>query len=292
MKLLAKFNLILGVVFLAGFLITGWVAHDFLQDNAKKDVTRQARLMMEAARSVRDYTTNQVKPLLQKEQLRLDQFLPQTVPAFSAVETFAYLRSAYPDYTYREATLNPTNLRDRATDWEADVINAFRNNPSKSEIVGERSTPTGQAYYLAKPMRAVAPCLECHDSPQRAPAAMIRQYGPSNGFGWHGNEVVAAQIVTVPESLPVEMADRSFRTLMTSIGLIFLSCLALLDLVLVMMVVRPLRNLSAQADRISTGDMSIPELRATGKDEIAILAGSFNRMRRSLERALKMLEGE
>jgi protein-histidine pros-kinase len=121
---------------------------------------------------------------------------------------------------------------------------------------------------------------------------MIRQYGNANGFGWHGNEIVAAQIVTVPESLPVEMADASFRTLMTSIGLIFLCCLALVDVMLVMIVVRPLRRLSAQADQISTGDMSIPELQATGKDEIAILAGSFNRMRRSLERALKMLEGE
>src|ERR1035438_6344446 len=150
MKLLAKFNLILGLVFVAGFLITGVVANDFLQDNARHDVTRQARLMMEAARSVRDYTTNQIKPLLNQEQERINQFLPQTVPAFSAIETFAYMRSAYPDYTYREATLNPTNLRDRATDWEADIINAFRNNTAQREILGERATPSGRAIYLAK----------------------------------------------------------------------------------------------------------------------------------------------
>ena len=43
------------------------------------------------------------------------------------------------------------------------------------------------------------------------------------------------------------------------------------------------------ADQISTGQMDMPELPVRGKDEIAILAGSFNRMRRSLERALKML---
>jgi protein-histidine pros-kinase len=45
------------------------------------------------------------------------------------------------------------------------------------------------------------------------------------------------------------------------------------------------------ADQISVGQMDMPELPVTGKDEIAVLAGSFNRMRRSLERALKMLEG-
>jgi len=44
------------------------------------------------------------------------------------------------------------------------------------------------------------------------------------------------------------------------------------------------------ADEISLGRMDVPELAAGGKDEIAVLAGSFNRMRRSLERALEMLK--
>ena len=290
MKLLAKFNLILGLVFAAGFAITGVVANAFLQQSARTDVTRQARLMMDAALSVRDYTTNQIKPLLDDEQTRLDKFLPQTVPGYSAIETFGYLHKDYPGYAYREATLNPTNLRDRATDWEADIVNSFRNNASQAEITGERATPTGMTYYLATPIRTKAPCLSCHSSPQFAPAAMIRQYGSANGFGWQGNEVVAAQIVSVPESIPAEIARRNLMTLMTSIGGIFLCSLAVLDIALVLVVVRPLRRLSAQADRISTGDMSVPELQASGKDEIAILAGSFNRMRRSLERALKMLE--
>lgn len=290
MKLLAKFNLILGLVFAAGFAITGVVAHDFLEDSAHKDVTRQARLMMDAALSVRNYTTEKIKPLLVEDQKRLDQFLPETVPSFSALTTFSYLHAKYPGYAYREATLNPTNLRDRATDWEADIINSFRNNASQKEIVGERPTPTGVSYYLAQPIRTTAPCLECHSSPEFAPAAMIRQYGTANGFGWQGNEVVGAQIVSVPESIPAEMASRSFRRLMTSIGVVFVFSLAVLDAALVLVVVRPLRRISVQADHISTGDMNVPELQASGKDEIAVLAGSFNRMRRSLERALKMLE--
>jgi HAMP domain-containing protein len=36
----------------------------------------------------------------------------------------------------------------------------------------------------------------------------------------------------------------------------------------------------------------VPELPVSGRDEISVLAGSFNRMRRSLESALKMLEGQ
>lgn len=35
------------------------------------------------------------------------------------------MRKSYPDYSYREATLKPTNLMDRANDWETDIISAI-----------------------------------------------------------------------------------------------------------------------------------------------------------------------
>ena len=248
------------------------------------------RLMMEAMQSARDYTTKQIKPLLENQQEHLRSFLPQTVPAFAATENFDYLRASYPDYAYKEATLNPTNLRDRAVDWEADIINTFRNHSGGAkELVGERDTPTGRSLYLARPIQANPPCLECHSAPRAAPAAMIRRYGPNNGFGWQANEIVGAQIVAVPMTLPVRMANEAFQRLATYLGGVFLASLLLLDLVLLFTVVRPLRRLSSMADQISVGKMDIPELPVRGKDEIAVLAGSFNRMRRSLDRALKML---
>src|SRR5580704_12795162 len=113
--------------------------------------------------SARDYTTHQIKPLLVTQQEHQWTFLPQTVPAFAATENFGYLRANYPDYAYKEATLNPTNPRDRAVDWEADIINSFRNHPAASkELWGERDTPTGRSLYLARPLQAGPPCLECH----------------------------------------------------------------------------------------------------------------------------------
>src|SRR5579863_5316162 len=292
MKLLPKFNLILGLVLGAGLAIAAFVSHQFLQNDAREEVLRQARLMMEAMRSARDYTTKEIKPLLVTQQEHQRSFLPQTVPAFASTENFNYLRASYPDYAYKEATLNPTNLRDRAVDWEADVINTFRNHPGGAkEVVGERDTPTGRALFLAQPIQAAPPCLECHSTPQAAPPAMIRRYGKNNGFGWQPEEIVGAQIVSVPMAIPVHMADQAFQTLVTYLAAVFLASLILLDIVLLFAVVRPLRRLSTMADQISVGKMEMAELPVRGKDEIAVLAGSFNRMRRSLERALKMLEG-
>jgi HAMP domain-containing protein len=291
MRLLAKFNLILGLVLGAGLAISAAVSHRFLQDSAREEVLRQARLMMEAMRSARDYTTKQIKPLLVNQQEHQRLFLPQTVPAFAATENFDYLRASYPDYAYKEATLNPTNLRDRAADWEADIIHTFRNRHTEAnEVVGERDTPTGRSLYLARPIQADPPCLECHSTPRAAPASMIRRYGSNNGFGWQPKEIIGAQIVSVPMAVPVRMANRAFQTLVISLGAVFAASLILLDLVLLFTVVRPLGKLSAMADQISVGQMDMPELPVRGRDEIAVLAGSFNRMRRSLERALKMLE--
>jgi protein-histidine pros-kinase len=291
MRLLAKFTLIFASVFGIGLAVVGYVAHGFLVQNARAQVIQQARLMMETAGSARSYTNQQIKPLLENQQAHIRTFLPETVPAFAATENFNYLHSKYPDYTYKEATLNPTNLRDRAVDWEADIINAFRNQPRNHELIGERQTPTGAALFLARPIAAApAPCLECHDTPAIAPAALIRHYGSQHGFGWKLNEIVGAQIVSVPEAVPLQLAETGFHTLMIDLAAIFLASLIALDLVIVLTVSRPVSNLSRMADEISLGKLDAPELPVNGKDEVAVLAGSFNRMRRSLVQAMRLLE--
>ena len=284
-----KFNLIFVLVFGAGLGVAGLLSWRFLQENARLQVMQQARLMMAAAFSARDYTTKQIKPLLVNNELHRMNFLPQTVPAYAAVESFGYMRGRYPDYTYKEATLNPTNLRDRATDWEADIVNDFRNHAGIQEVSGERDTATGSALFLARPISVAPPCLDCHDRADNAPPAMIRRYGSANGFGWRAGDVVGAQIVSVPMTVPVEMAERAFRGMVIYLAGIFVVTILLLNLLLLVTIIRPVASLSDMANQMSTGNMNVPELPVHGRDEIAVLAGSFNRMRRSLEQAFKML---
>ena len=141
MRLLTKFNLVLIVFFGAGGLIIAQLAYSFLTQNAREQVLRQAELMMASARATRDYTSEQIKPLLLKNPEHETNFLPQTVPAFSAITIFNSMRKAYPNYAYREATLNPPNLVDRADDWETDIIRYFNDHPGDKKFVGERETP-------------------------------------------------------------------------------------------------------------------------------------------------------
>jgi nitrogen fixation/metabolism regulation signal transduction histidine kinase len=63
-----------------------------------------------------------------------------------------------------------------------------------------------------------------------------------------------------------------------------------LNIMLSWMIVRPIRQMSLAADKVSTGDFDVPEFSERGRDEVAVLGGAFNRMRRSLDKAMQMID--
>ena len=289
MRLLLKFNLIFLLVFVAGLLGAGKVSYDLLQRNAKEEVLAHARLTMEKAVAVRAYTNDQIRPLLETQMKYT--FLPQTVPAYSATEVLAKLAKSFPDYSYKEATLNPTNPRDRAVDWEADIVHRFRNQPDQKEFVGEREAGTGRTLYIARPLRITnAACLYCHSTVEAAPRTLIDKYGPANGFGWQMNEVIGAQVVSVPMSVPLARAEQAFKVFMGSLIGIFVAIGIVLNVMLYLLVIRPVTELSKLANRVSLGESDAPQFPTQKRDEIGTLAQSFSRMRSSLDQAMKMLE--
>jgi HAMP domain-containing protein len=288
MKLLMKFNLVLLVVFAIGFATTGYVCNRLLQNNARAEIVENARIMMEAALAVRTYTATQIKPLLDTQMKYT--FLPQSVPAYSANTYFAQLQKKYPEYAYKEATLNPTNPINRATDWEADLVEEFRKSQSTTELVGERDTPNGRQLYMARPMKVASPaCLGCHDTPDGAPRTMLEKYGTANGFGWKLNDIVTAQIVSVPTHLPTQRAHGVFLTFMFSLAAVFVLLAIAINALLILLVIRPVNQLSKMATDVSLGNTEIAEFPTAGHDEIGQLSQSFNRMGRSLVEAMKML---
>ena len=287
MGLRAKFNLMLLGVALAGLALLALVLTPILGGQARDDVLQRSQIMMESAAGVRAYTSAQVAPLLEPQMATT--FHPEAVSAFAAMRTFAVLHGKYPDYDYREPALNPTNPTDRASDWEADIINDFRAHPQQQETVVERQTPTGPSLVLARPIVATAACLTCHSTPAAAPASMIAIYGPDHGFGWRLNDVVAAQVVTVPMSVAFAQADQARLVFLACYAGVFVVLFALLNLLLDRMVLRPIDRITHTSEAVSLGKLDTPEYERGGRDQIARLSTAINRMRRSLQEALRML---
>jgi HAMP domain-containing protein len=289
MGLRMKFNLVLTLAFSVGLGLAGWLSYQILQDTARQEVMHNAQIMMESALAIRGYTVREIRPLLTLQMKR--QFLPQSISAYAAQQNLRALREKYPEFIYREAALNPTNPNDRAVDWEADIIREFRNNPDRTELVAERQTPTGPSLVFARPLQINDQgCLTCHSSPDVAPSTLISKYGSTNGFGWKLGEIVGAQVVSVPMALPLQRADQLFTLFMGGLVAVFVVVLILLNVLLHFVVVRPVKAIARMADEVSTGQADVPEFSPKGRDEIASLVTSFNRMRRSLENAMKMLE--
>lgn len=288
MGLRTKLNLLLLVVCTLGAILFAIVSTPYLEKLAGEEVEENARIMMASATGVRQYTAEEILPLLLEEEQT--EFHPQAVSAYAAVRNFAVLHEQFPDYSYREPALNPTNLQDRATDWESDIIQYFRADTSKHEDIRHRDTLKGQVMHLSRPVIAEERCLLCHDTPQRAPASMLAKYGTNNGFGWKPNEIIGAQIVSAPMAMASDRAARIRRFFLGIYLLVFVVLAGVLNAGLALIVTGPVRVMARIAENVSMGRHGTPEFNRRGSDEIARLGQSFTRMRRSLEQAMRRLE--
>lgn len=290
MGLRTKFNLVMLAAFLIGFALAGALSWRLLQDSARHEVLLEAAIMAGQGSAISQYTDHEIGPLL-ADTMKV-RFLPQTIPFWAAQTEFRSLQQQFPNYSFRYVATNPTNPADRPTDWQADIIDLFRHDASLAEFVSERATPNGRILSVSRPIRVSdAGCLTCHSTPAAAPASMVDLYGSANGFGWKAGDMVGAQIVSVPMRVPLDRAWNIFLVVMAGLAAVFAVMLLMLNLLLHYVIIRPVRHIAASASAVSLGDLDGPELPVRGRDEIASLAESFNRMRRSLANAMKMLEG-
>lgn len=290
MRLRTKFNLVMGATFGLGLLLAGALSHRMTQQAALAEVLQEAGILAAQTRAVSTYTAQEIAPLLSDTAQRF--FLPQSVPFWAAHSTANHLQRELPDYSARSVALNPTNPANRPSPWQAEIVNLFRADPTLTEHIGTRPSPNGPILSISRPIRVESEaCLSCHSTPQAAPAAMVDLYGPANGFGWVQGETIGAQIISVPLRLAAARASRTFWTIMAGLSGVFAVMMIVLNLLLHIVVLRPVRRMAETAEAVSLGGLDAPEFEMEGSDEIAVLAQSFNRMRRSFARAMRMLEG-
>jgi HAMP domain-containing protein len=293
LKLRLKLNLLLAAILLFLTITMGLILSRFLQNYAEQVIVEQASILMATMNSVRNYTSTQINPEL-SARLETEQiFLPQTVPAYSAREVFEHLRSEeqYNQFFYKEATLNPTNVRDRADQFETEIVQSFKNS-SIEQQQGFRSIPGGEIFYIARPIKIEKEsCLRCHGLVNEAPASLVASYGSENGFDWKLNEIVGAQIISVPSIQVLEAAQKLRYLVIGKVVIFLLIASVLLNLFLKFTITDPLKKMSDASRELSTGNMEI-EFEQKTNDEIGILAASLNRLKVSLKMAMDMLENK
>jgi HAMP domain-containing protein len=289
MGLRLRFNLFLVMCYLLVLALSVFPFYELSRRQAIAQLQSQIDLLRAQASAMRRYTTEEIEPLFDEPESI--QFLPQTVPSFSVQTLFRNFQESYPQFRYREVALNPTNPEDVAHDWERELIESMRQRPELDRNVSIRAADGGAQYTVTYPLVINDEnCLVCHSTPDRAPASMVALYGTKNGFGWKLNETVGAQIISVPMSAANETLWRNLWLFVGISSAIFLVLLMLVNALLNRYVIRPVGRMAKTAEAVSLGDSSVPEFEYSGTDEVASLSRSFNRMRRSLDSAIKMLE--
>jgi HAMP domain-containing protein len=220
-----------------------------------------------------------------------EQFIPESIPTYSVREVFEIFRKQkdYSNFLYKDATLNPTNLRDKADDFETNIVKEFRQNQASLTTSGFRTISGEKLFYTAKPFKIEQEsCLRCHNTPEQAPKSQLNTYGREHGFGWKLNDIVATQIIYVPAQDIFNSANRSFLIVLGVLITIFTAIIVVINLLLKQTVLKRIKRIAIVAEQVSVGDMDA-SFGKQDKDEIGALAEAFNRMKYSLEIALKML---
>lgn len=298
LKLSAKLNVILLSVFLIIIAITGLFLSQLLQRSAEATIASKADLLMETMQSVRTYTSQEVNPELVDRLETESDFIEETVPGYSARQVFEYLRKrqnpqtqakTYQNFFYKEATLNPTNIRDQANSFETKLVESFRSQDQKTQVTGFRDDLGVNLFYVANPIKIEKEsCLRCHSTPEAAPKSQIISYGDKTGFGWKLNEIVGAQVISVPASEVFSSARRLQISVLGILALGFLISIVILNLFLNTAIIKPLKKMSMWAHKVSTGEPAA-EYNHQSRDEIGVLASSLNRLKVSLDMAMNML---
>jgi HAMP domain-containing protein len=288
LNLSARFTAMITTVFLIGILAGGAAHWRALQGRARDEITVQGLLLIESMNAVRNYTSAHVRPLLADDLYTNAEFIPETVPAFSARTVFENFRGQidFETYQYKEASLKPTNPLDLADDFETELLLGFYDGTRVGEVSGYRTLSGSRVFYIARPLAITSEsCLECHSTPDVAPASLIATYGDQGGFGWELGEVVAMQMIYVPAQEVFDAAFRTFSLVMSVFVITFAIFVWLINTLLNRYVIQPVHVLSDLAQKISMDEDISTNLRGEDlqivvarPDELGNLAQVFKKM--------------
>ena len=273
-----KFNALLLLFFIIGTVISGFSLSAAMQSRAESEVAARAEILTQTMNSVRNYTSNNIKPLLADRLATEPEFIPETVPAYSAREVFENfrLRPEYQSFLYKEATLNPTNLRDKADEFETKIVKEFRQNPNLSEKTGYYDRNGEKLFYIARPLAINnVSCLQCHGRTQDAPQSMINTYGTENGFGWKLHEIVAAQTIYVPADKVFAKAHQYWLLAIAIFIAIFVLVMGAINLLLAKAVIKPLKQLTSVTQSWRLHNIAV-ESASVDSQKIAIIARRYD----------------
>ena len=301
-----KLTTLMLTIFLGGIIVSSVVFYDIVLKAEENQMNTRANILLSTMESVRKYNDDKVTPLLEKQSS--EKLLLESIPSYAVREVFDIFKTDnqssdkeynYEEYSYKDAMINPTNLKDKATEEETNIINKLSQQDkllgeNKNIVQGFLMINGQKKFFTARPIKITqVNCLSCHVSLEKSPKSLQflyqqGKYGANQGFGWELNKVIGTKIIYVPADQVYKNANQRFFVLMGVFSGIFALAIFLVNLWLKQYVVRPINRITKVAEAVSLGDMNA-NFEKQYNDEVGRLADAFTRMKTSLEIAIKRL---
>jgi methyl-accepting chemotaxis protein len=291
LKISSQFTLLLSIIFITGIIIGGFALSKALENKAQEEMSYRGQMAIQLVNAVKSYTTNDIAPLLAEIAHPERRFIPETVPSLSAKRVVNKFKQNWnnKDFIYKDATLNPTNLDDKANLFEAKLTERFTSDRTLKSLSGLRSETGEKLFYIAQPLVVNgSSCLKCHSSPKVAPKSHTQTYGTKNGYGWKLNQIIGTQIIYIPASTVFGNARKATYLFIGIFICIFALVIISINYLLKWRVIQPLKPMAQLAQSISLDNVSANEVRilerkgltkiAQRKDELGQLGRVFQKM--------------
>lgn len=200
------FSVITGILFaFAGLIMVLSVRH-FMRDEAIKQARRETDIILNRNLATHHYFTNYLKPdvfSLSDPLYGEDYFDPVWMSSSYVVrmidKEFRTLNKS--GYYYKECAVNARHPENEADAFERVFLMEVNENPDIEERSAIRYF-NGEPFFVTmrRGEKMEESCLRCHGVPEKAPAAMVAQYGAVRGFGWRMGAVVSAVSIRIPLS--------------------------------------------------------------------------------------------
>ena len=276
----SKLILFIGTIVIIFSSILLQSTYNVTTSNVEDLAKQQLSLALNFDLAIREYVAEKVRPLM-FNLISKEAFIPETMStSFVARNIFEKVRENFPDYIIKFSSGNPRNPANQAGPEELNMIKYFNDNPLDEVWTGEINI--GGKPYLAQfsAMRMEKPCLRCHGDPANAPYELIERYGPDASFYLPLGEVVGLDTIAIPSD---KVNQRLWQEKVRNIGflgiLILLLCASLVFIFKFIItdrlsiITHHFLHTEKQGD-----DAMIGAIETKGRDEIAILTGSFNKL--------------
>ena len=255
-----------------------------------EDAYVKAELISSFAMASREYTKKTMRPLA-TQLAGKDSFHPELMAGFYVVRAIGDIfAESQEGYSFKQATLDPILSQNKSDAQETEIIEYFKLNRTAKIKKGMMDKNGQNFFYIARPVVNKEGCNRCHGRREDAPKEQLAKYPNSGGYDWPVDDVVATLITYVPIEKTLErMRLTALKTILAG-----LASIALLMLVtwyfMSKLIVRPLVDLTELAGEMSRGKGLDKEIKGHSKDEIGALCDSFNRMRKSVVKLIKMIQ--